>query len=217
MQLHNAMNKKTLKSSLILGAVLGLVIAQNSNAQNYPGTHPYDVLEEQDKSKLNGQLIKVGEKNEYLYTYPKLNISTNPFSPLLKRLSVSATYALTMNIAVRGDLSVYLGNYDDFNASFGSGVNAALGLPVYFKKVYSGFFLEPGVQVGDFDNQDLMGFQIAAGWHWIWDSGLNVAAGAGLGRNFDNSTDCTTNDYGTYCDEPIEIYPVGYIRVGYAF
>ena len=207
----------TIRPLVVLSSLVGLFFTQSASAQNYPGTHPHDVLEEQHKSKIDGQLVKVGEKNQYLYTYPKLNISTNPFSPLLNRLSVSVTYALTMNLAVRGDVSVFLGDDYDGSAAMGSGINATLALPLYFKKVYSGFFIEPGVQVGEFDREDLMGFQVAAGWHWMWDSALNVSAGAGIGRNFASGGDCQTDEWATYCDDPEEIYPVAYFRVGYAF
>ena len=55
-----------------------------------------------------------------------------------------------------------------------------------------------------------MGPQVLVGWHWSWDSGLNVAAAFGAGRNIaaeDNSEDFDSD----------EIFANGYLRFGYQF
>jgi hypothetical protein len=48
------------------------------------------------------------------------------------------------------------------------------------------------------------------GWHWTWDSGFNVAAAIGAGRNL--NTDASEFD-----SDDEELFFNGYFRVGYAF
>lgn len=213
-------------SSFVMGFCLTFFLVFIAAAQSYRGTKQGEYIPENDKSKIDDQLVKVGEKNNYLYTYPRLNLSVNPFSPLYERLSLSVSYALTMNLAIRADVSVQLG--DDYvdNELFGNTTSYSLSAPLYFRKVYSGLYLEPGVQVGTFEGDDLIGFQVLVGWHWIWDSGLNVSAALGLGRNLSQGGDYAydgsyeTSSYGDdghrYVESP-QIYPAGTFRVGYAF
>ena len=47
------------------------------------------------------------------------------------------------------------------------------------------------------------------GWHWMWDSGLNVALAGGLGHNWAASND--------YHDRGDDMFFNGYLRFGYAF
>jgi hypothetical protein len=49
---------------------------------------------------------------------------------------------------------------------------------------------------------------VLVGWHWTWDSGLNMALAAGVGRNISASDD----DF-----EEESIFPNGYFRIGYTF
>ena len=212
--------------SLSLSFVLGG--ASIAEAQNYPGTRQGEYIAEHDKSKIDDQLVKVGQKNEYLYTYPKLNVSVNPFSPLYDRISLSASYALTMHIAIRADLSLHVGEDDYYSDDFFEDANSyTLSAPIYFRKVYSGFYLEPGSHIGELYGEHLLGFQVLAGWHWMWDSGLNVSTALGMGRNVSPDGDCGGgyDDYETssfagdvvYCEQNPDLYPAGYFRVGYAF
>lgn len=162
-------------------------------------------------SQINGMPIKVGEHNQYYYTYPKWNVATNPFGVFYGGYNISVSYAASERIALRGDL-----NYFSILDSDTVGYEFGLGMPIYFKKMYNGFFLEPGVIVRNFrdsnyddhydDSDKTAGPQMLAGWHWTWDSGFNVAVAFGMGRNLADQ-----NEY----DE--EVFPNGYFRVGYAF
>jgi hypothetical protein len=171
-------------------------------------------------SNINGQLVKVGESNEYLKSYKKWNVSTNPVGMMLGYYGLSVSYAINDNIAVRADVNYMnpLGN------DYVTGVEVGVGVPIYFRRTYQGLFLEPGFVSQTFsattcpdggcsasgDSSDtitMFGPQMLVGWHWSWDSGLNFALAAGAGRNWGKSNDW--NDPG--------VFPNGYMRFGYEF
>jgi hypothetical protein len=173
-------------------------------------------------SHINGSVIPVGDRNQYLYKFKRYNISTDPFGPLYGNYSFSGSVALSENIVFRGDVS--FGKQVDAD---GDGMELAASLPIYFRRAYSGPFLEPGLVLqtinrddGYVDNsgsyntmsttQNKVAFEMMIGWHWSFDSGLNLALAGGMARviNSDNNTD--------YYSGP-ELQPAGYFRVGYEF
>lgn len=177
-----------------------------------------------DVSHINGTLVKVGEKSEYLTRYRKTNIASNPIGWMIGIYGLSVSHAVHANVAVRADANIIsIGNTDGYEV----GVTA----PIYFKRVYQGPFLEPGLIVrgernnyeaygacdpnyacggsGDYSSSTMVGPQVLFGWHRTFDSGLNVAAAAGVARNL-------SREAMSYSGEP-DIQPVGYFRVGYAF
>ncbi len=192
-----------------------------------PQTHGWDGV-----SHINGQVVKVGESNEYLKTFRRTNISSNPVGWLAGFYGVSASHAVSNNIAVRADV-----NYIDFVDNDSTQLwEVGVGVPLYLKRTYQGAFIEPGIIArgsretrdhgGSYDQDgnyhegpssvatDLVaGPQMLFGWHLTWDSGFNVAAAAGLGRNL--AADEPENEYDYGNDE--EIFFNGYFRVGYAF
>lgn len=160
----------------------------------------------QDLSHINGQLVKVGEKNEYRKSYKRTIISTNPLGWVLGSYGVSVSYGLNQNIAIRGDVN-YISNYVDEDTT---GAELGVGLPIYFRRTYQGLFLEPGFISRRFttaseDTVNTAGPQVLVGWHWTWDSGLNFALAAGMGRNWSGD------------DEYDKVFGNGYMRFGYAF
>jgi hypothetical protein len=56
-----------------------------------------------------------------------------------------------------------------------------------------------------------VGPQILVGWHRTWDSGFNIAAAVGAGRDLDREDEVDGYSH----DEPL--FFNGYFRVGYAF
>jgi hypothetical protein len=102
------------------------------------------------------------------------------------------------------------------------GYELGVGVPIYFRRTYQGVFLEPGIILrrswSDYDDYDdspdtEAGPQILVGWHWTWDSGLNVAAAIGAGRDIAGcQSEC---EYYEENDE--EPFVNGYLRFGYAF
>ena len=172
----------------------------------------------QDLSHINGQLVKVGESNDFHKTFKRTNISTNPIGWVLGSYGVSASYGLNNHVAIRGDIN-YLSNFLDEGTT---GVEVGVGVPIYFRRTYQGAFLEPGFISRRFEYQEscwdcatseeithtatTVGPQVLVGWHWTWDSGLNIAVAGGLGRNW--SAD---EEYGD------EVFGNGYLRFGYAF
>jgi hypothetical protein len=199
----------------ILPIAVVMLIAATAAAQ--PATTPpgppqnYDW---NDLSHINGQLVKVGEKNDYIIPFRKTVISANPIGWILGFYGVSVSRGLTQNLAVRFDA-----NFMHPVGSEITGVELGVGLPVYLRRTYQGPYLEPGVIVrtfrdgessdyhSDTSTMTTIGPQCLLGWAWMFDSGFNLAMAAGVGRNINASGD---NSEG-------EIFANGYFRVGYAF
>ena len=164
-------------------------------------------------SHINGQLVKVGEKSDYLYKFRRFNVGVNPLGWIIGAYGVSASYGITQNIAVRGD-ATYMNSVLTEDAY---GMEFSLDAIIYFRRTYSGPFLEPGFMVrhmkygdGDYHTSNTyteMGPQALLGWHWSFDSGFNIAFAGGVGRNLHSSSD----------DDEQPIFANGYMRVGYAF
>jgi hypothetical protein len=163
-------------------------------------------------STLNGELVPVGDHNRFQYDFKRFNASTNPIGWMIGRYGLSLAYAPTNIVAVRGDVSYY-------NWEGDHGVDVALAAPIYFRKMYSGFFLEPALTFkalssdfnGGTESATVVGPQMSAGWHWYWDSGLNVQLSLGIGRNWNS------NDSDAFDARYNEIFPTGALRFGYAF
>jgi hypothetical protein len=193
----------------ILGAAPVLVIlaaatASAQEARDLPPAERTPVV-----SELHGQLVPVGQHNEYLYAHPRYNLSANPIGWVLGSYGVSASYAFHENVAVRADVAYYSPPGADID-----GYEIGVGVPIYFRRVYSGAFLEPGAIIrelgpkdADGERETQVGPQVLFGWHWIWDSGLNVSMAFGFGRNTSK----------TASDSSSEVFANGYLRFGYAF
>ncbi len=158
-------------------------------------------------SHINGTPVKVGERSQYLYTFRKTNISGNPFGLFFGLYDISVAHAVSQNFVVNGALTV-------IDVGSAAAYQLSATVPLYFRRAFSGPFLEGGVLVrGGIDEIDCHscigtygGPQLLFGWHWTFDSGLNVALAAGVMKNI--------TDHDEY-DDAVE--PNGYFRVGYAF
>lgn len=157
-------------------------------------------------SHINGQLVKVGEHGDYLYNNGKTtNIASNPIGWMFGFYGISISHAVHANIAIRGDL-----NWFDLDNETGHeyGVSA----PIYFRRVFQGPFIEPGIMVrntscnGCDAGDPSIGPEVLFGWHWTFDSGLNVAMALGAMRNMNGRSMSS-----------VDAEPAGYFRVGYAF
>jgi hypothetical protein len=173
---------------------------------------------------INGQLVPVGQKNDYLIKFRKTNISTNPLGWVFGSYGVSVSYALNDHIAVTGSVSYFSPSYGGGSAQ-GAEISAAA--PIYFRRTYQGLFLEPGIVSRTFKDSytfydsnnnpttsstttTTFGPEVLVGWHWTWDSGLNFSVAAGAGRNW-----ATKNTDSSYAGN--DIFANGYMRFGYAF
>lgn len=178
-------------------------------------------------SHINGSIVPVGERNQYLYAFKKNNIQSNPLAWMFGYYQVAGSHALSQNIAASLEISGW-----STNNGTESGYSIAPSLQLYFKRTFSGPFLEGGLVIhhdssnydsydyagGCYDcstsstmNRDWMGPEVMFGWAWMFDSGLNVSAAFGAAKRM---TDSKMNDGYSSNDEP---EPVGYFRVGYAF
>jgi hypothetical protein len=157
---------------------------------------------------INGQLVKVGEKGDYLIKFRKTNIATNPIGWMFGIYGVSVSQAVSENVAIRGDA-----NFISIDNE--SGYELGISAPIYFRRTYSGPFLEPGLitrgssssydDCGDCSSSyKMVGPEILFGWHWTFDSGLNVAMAFGAARNMNSESSNSDPE------------PAGYFRIGYA-
>lgn len=173
-----------------------------------PQTHAW-----RDVSNINGTVVPVGEQNRYLYELKRTLIATNPLGWMFGFYGASLSRAMSEHVALRFDANLF-----HFESTKGYEIGATL--PLYLRRTFSGPFLEAGVLVRSFrdtndsdyydeatsadDVDTTIGPQVMFGWHWMFDSGLNVAVAFGAVKD-------VTDDHS---DEP---EPAGYFRIGYAF
>ncbi|HEX4452280.1 MAG TPA: hypothetical protein VH143_15495 [Kofleriaceae bacterium] len=165
-------------------------------------------------SHINGVPVPVGERNQYLYAIKHTNIAVNPLGLVAGYYEGAVSHALGNNVAI--SVGVAAQSRDGATAE-----QVALTLPIYFKKVFTGPFIEPGFVVrsasGDVDDccddssssTTTTQFEMMIGWSWLFDNGLNMSMAGGIARNLGHNDDDG--------DVMEEISPAGYFRVGYAF
>jgi hypothetical protein len=171
-------------------------------------------------SHINGTPVPVGERNRYLYKFKKTNLAANPFGLMFGYYDASASFAVNQNIA----LSVS-GAY--YSLDHTSGYQVTASAPLFFRRTFSGPYLEPGVILrstqdrGYYDygacidtcsnavpSDDWAGIEMLFGWQWTFDSGLNVAMAFGVARHLASNRMSSSDDNAD---------ANGYFRVGYAF
>jgi hypothetical protein len=174
-------------------------------------------------SHVNGTVVPVGERNQYLYAFKKNNLQSNPIAWMFGYYQVSGAHALSNNIAA----SIELSTWSTGSSGSHSGYQLAATLPIYFKRTFSGPFLEGGLVIhhesydssydcydcsasSTMSSREWMGPEVMFGWAWMFDSGLNVSAAFGAAKRM---SDTQSSQY--YSSNDPE--PVGYFRVGYAF
>lgn len=155
-------------------------------------------------SHINGTPVRVGEHDDYLYRWKTTNIASNPIGWLFGFFGLSISQAIHDHIALRGDA-----NWFDIIRSTTSGYEVGASVSVYFRRVFSGPFLEGGVVARTIyrpeePDDTIAGPEVMFGWHWTYDWGVNVAIAGGAIRALNHS----------HSDE---LQPAGYFRIGYAF
>jgi hypothetical protein len=174
-------------------------------------------------SHINGVPVPVGERNRYLYEYKKNNLQTNPIGLMLGYYEIAASHALSNNVALSVELS-----YSSTDSGQQTATQIAASLPIYFKRTFSGPYLEPGILVrnessgygnecfGDSDcssnsSASFAAIEMMLGWSWMFDSGLNMSAAFGVAKRLGDQS--SSDNY----DDDQNLEPAGYFRVGYAF
>jgi hypothetical protein len=161
-------------------------------------------------SHVNGQLVKVGERTEYLRAYRRAHLASNPIGWILGFYGLSGAIAVNEHVALRGDANLL--RVPDGLSGYQVGASAQ----VFFKRVWTGPYLEGGVLVRRVREQVLrdgvarfepepthVGPSAVFGWQATFDSGLSVAAAFGAMRDVTADGDA--------------IEPTGYVRAGYVF
>lgn len=169
-------------------------------------------------SHINGTVVPVGEQNRYLYDYKKTTIATNPIGWIFGFWGASVSHALNNNIAIRVDANLM--SFDHM-----TGYEVGVSAPIYFRRTFSGPFIEPGIIARGFQHDDMsyadcfdcsssdshfVGPEMLFGWQWMFDSGWNVAMAFGAARNMERNGD-------DYASSDSQIEPAGYFRIGYGF
>jgi hypothetical protein len=154
-------------------------------------------------SHVNGTPVPVGTRNDYVYTFRRTIVASNPVGWMFGFYGLSVTVAVSDNVALRGDINVY--DIEDTD-----GTEFGVGVPIYFRRTFQGPFLEPGAITRTFNRESgddtVAGPQMLLGWHWTYESGLNLAVAAGVGRDMNNDDEFGDDQFFN-----------GYLRVGYAF
>jgi len=168
------------------------------DASDAPHNEPWSNV-----SHINGQVVPVGDRGAYLYDNGKHTvIATNPIGWIFGFYGFSLSHAVHPNFAVRGDANL-------FALYRQSGHELGLSVPIYFRRVFDGPFLEPGIVTRNLNSgsgNEHVGPEVMFGWQWMFDSGLTAAFALGAMRNL--------NDRGSGGDGA-EV--TGYFRVGYGF
>jgi len=169
--------------------------------------------------KTDGQLVPVGERHRYRYSYDTWNVWTNPFGYFFGSFNVGASYAFHQNFKVNASPTlIYF--YAANPKVWGGGLT--LSTSIFFRKVYDGFYLEPGASFLYLSQERMIsntrvsgivgGPQLIGGWGWLWDSGFNLNLGFGLGYYW--------GDVGKDIEDTQAfegIFPVGNLQFGYTF
>jgi len=205
-----------LKAAIAQAAVPQAIDTDAATAQS-----TFDAIaRDPDVSNIHGQLVPVGDQNQYRYSFRRWNLSTNPLGMVVGFYGVSLSRAVHNNVALKGDVT-FLAPVD----SDDTGIELSLTAPIYLRRAYQGPFIEPGVlvrriwsesdgmygQASTTSSQEV-GPQVLAGWHWSWDSGLNLALALGVGRNLAHEDEAPGEHHD---DSPLMVN--GYMRVGYSF
>ncbi|HEU4613579.1 MAG TPA: hypothetical protein VFS15_15915 [Kofleriaceae bacterium] len=166
-------------------------------------------------SHINGVPVKVGERQDYLYQPKKFNLAANPFGFFFGYYDIAASMSLGQNLGATLAITGW-----QFDGSSDSGYQISATLPLYFRKTFSGPFLEGGLLIRTSSHDDYYAYdcidycsdtmssdswagpQLLFGWHWTFDSGLNTSFAFGVAKHMNGDGDTDGN---------------AYWRVGYAF
>ena len=135
-----------MKRAALAGLAL-LVAASAAHADSYgpPGAseEPPAAAAPQNEdwnnvSHINGTPVPVGERNRYLYDYKKTNLTVNPFGLFFGYYDVGVAHGVTQNVALAGSIT-------GVGTELNDGYQATVSAPIYFRRTFSGPYLEPGL------------------------------------------------------------------------
>ena len=98
-------------------------------------------------SHINGVPVKVGELQDYQFKTKKFNLATNPFGYFFGYYDISGSMALGRNLAASVAITAWdLSDYEQ-------GYQLSATLPLYFRKTFSGPYLEGGLLIRETKDQ----------------------------------------------------------------
>jgi hypothetical protein len=159
----------------------------------------------------------------------KVNVAANPIGPLVSYYDGGASYAVSSRVAISVSAASFSRDpqYDVHSGTTMKQIVASA--PIYLHNTFFGPFVEPGImyrsgtRISDCHMVEgpsrWVGVQILVGWHWNFDSGLNLSLALGVAKHV---SDFGTTDYGLTYDTDLkgswtEPDINGYFRVGYNF
>ena len=197
-----------MSKQLLMATLVSLTMALAAPALGQDDPPP----EDEEISTLKGQLVPVGEQNKYKYSYQRHLVSTNPLNWFFGTFGVGYTWAFHRHFALRAEVE-FLHIWK--TEIYGGRVSASM--PIYFKKMHDGFYLEPGAYFVGADIEGISaiggGPMLLLGWSWIWDSGFNVNFGLGMTYTW-LDVDTKSGFWSGAIDGP---WPTGRLAFGYAW
>jgi len=145
--------------------------------------------------------------------YFKYNVSFDPVGIILGFYYLTGSYAFHPNVVAKANLGFTV---EPFGIEDQSGFSALVGVGFYFDKAFKGPFVEPALSFTRLKDSSInksataFGPQTNLGYHWTWDSGLNMAVAVGVQRNFVSDDSPQFEDFGKF-------RATGFFRFGWAF
>jgi hypothetical protein len=150
-----------------------------------------------------------------------ITVASDPVALVAGTYTLSAARAIGSRVAVRVDGEAT----PDLPGFGGQTWRAGVSLPLYLERAFHGPFIEPGVVTGSYltglgltegtedmphgavraITERLSGPRVFVGWHWMFGSGLHVAAAVGASRSWPGAREVPVRSRESY------------LRVGIAF
>ncbi len=153
----------------------------------------------------------------------KANIAVDPFGPFLGLFEGAAAYEASPHVAVAGSIAYFSSGHPSYGWNI---FQVTASVPLYVQRTFSGPYVEPGVVYRSFHHGSIdsgsdysydetwVGPELLVGWHWNFDSGLNLALAAGVAQHWGGHHHSAMGMDTSVSNDPDFN---GYFRVGFNF
>jgi hypothetical protein len=209
------------RSLLVLASSL-LLCASAADAAPGPAAPAGENEAPSNVSTIDGQPVKVGERNEYLAAYKKSNLAVDPLGPFLGLYDGAYAYGVTPQVAIAGSIAYFSTGHSTYGWNI---FQITASVPLYLRRTFSGPYLEPGIVYRSVNHQSIdsgsnygydetwAGPELLLGWQWGSVSGLNVALAAGAAQHWGGTHRSAMDTHSVSNDPDVN----GYFRIGYGF